>query len=135
MADDKVKMVIEVDAKQAQDAIENFSKSSTKVISQTEKSVDSLSKSFAKAVGSPRELFDNIVTNAGGALSAVALVAGAFKILKDSIKGAVEDAKLTRQIEASLLATDEASKQAVDSVIEFADAMKLATGVNDDLVK
>jgi len=135
MADDKVQIVIEVDAKQAQDAIENFSKSSTKVISQTEKSVDSLSKSFAKAVGSPRELFENIVTNAGGALSAVALVAGAFKILKDSIKGAVEDAKLTRQIEASLLATDEASKQAVDSVIEFADAMKLATGVNDDLVK
>lgn len=121
MAENDVTIQINLDAKDAQAALELFGKEGARVISQTEKSSQNFFNTFK-----------------GGAVkitSAVGVIVGAYRTLQDAINEAVADAKLTRQIEASLRATDEASQSAVESVLEFADAIKESTGVSDDLAK
>ena len=121
MAEDKVTILIDVDAKDAQAAIELFGKESAKVLQKTEKQSDSLFKTLKGA--------------AGPVTAALATIVGAYQTLSNAIEQAAADAKLTRQIEASLRATDEASQEAVTSVLEFADAIKETTGLSDDLAK
>jgi len=121
MAENDVTIQINLDAKDAQAAIELFGRESVKVLKRTEDQADSFFNTFA---GARAKL-----------VGAIGAITGAFYTLQAAINEAVEDAKLTRQIEASLRATDEASKDAVDGVLQFADALKEATSVSDDLVK
>ena len=121
MAENDVTIQINLESKDAQAAIELFGKESVKVLKRTEDQADSFFNTFA---GARAKL-----------VGAIGAITGAFYTLQAAINEAVEDAKLTRQIEASLRATDEASKDAVDGVLEFADALKEATSISDDLVK
>lgn len=121
MAENDVTIQINVDAKDAQAAIELFGRESVKVLKNSESQISNFGQAFAK-VKVP-------------VVAAIGAIVGAYQSMSAAIDQAVEDAKLTRQIEASLRATDEASAAAVDSVLEFADAIKQATGISDDLVK
>jgi hypothetical protein len=135
MADDKVTILIDVDAKDAQAAIELFGKESAKVLQKTEKQNDSLFKSFKQSGKGVKDFFGDIQSVFLPITAAVAGVVTTFQGLSLAIEQAAADAKLTRQIEASLRATDEASQEAVTSVLEFADAIKETTGLSDDLAK
>lgn len=121
MAENDVTIQINVDAKDAQAAIELFGKESVSILRKTEQASDSFFGSFAKAKGT--------------LLGAIGAITGAYYTMSEAINQAVEDAQLTRQIEASLRATDEASRDAVNGILEFADSIKNATGLSDDLVK
>lgn len=121
MAENDVTIQINLDAKDAQAAIELFGRETVKVLGKSESQVASFGQVFSK-VRIP-------------VVAAIGTIVGAYRTMSTAINEAVEDAKLTRQIEASLRATDEASTQAVKGVLDFADAIKEATGVSDDLVK
>lgn len=121
MAENDVTIQINVDAKDAQAAIELFGRESVKVLKNSESQIQSFGQAFAK-VKVP-------------VVAAIGSIVGAYQTMSAAINEAVEDAKLTRQIEASLRATDEASAEAVRGIVNFADAVKEATGVSDDLVK
>jgi hypothetical protein len=121
MAENDVTIQINLDAKDAQAAIELFGRESTKVLKNTEQQSESFFNAFK-----------------GGALKlsgAFIAITGGFAAISKGINEAVEDAKLTRQIEASLLAVGDASSGTVQEILDFADAVKDATGVSDDLVK
>lgn len=142
MAENDVSIQINVETKEAQDAIEAFGRESAKALKNTNKAADDFFSSFAKSGDGIRSVFDNIkdsflpITGIFvGVQAAVGTVTAAFGQLSKAIEEASADARLTRQIESSLRATDEASASAVEGVLEFADAIKDATGVSDDLVK
>lgn len=121
MAENDVTIQINVDAKDAQKAIDDFGKESTRALSNTEKQSNNFFNTFK-----------------AGALrlaGPIGAVVGGFAAIRQGINEAVEDAKLTRQIEASLLAVGDASSDTVQGILDFADAIKDATGVSDDLVK
>lgn len=121
MAENDVTIQINLDAKDAQAAIELFGKESTKVLKNTEKQSDSF--------------FNVFKSGALRLAGSVTAVIGGFAAIRQGINDAVEEAKLTRQIEASLLAVGDASSATVQGILDFADAIKSATGVSDDLVK
>lgn len=121
MAENDVTIQINLDARDAQAAIELFGKESVAILKKTETQADSFFNSFSKAKGT--------------VVAAIGTIIGAYYTMSNAIEQASEDAKLTRQIEASLRATDEASTTAVNGVLQFAEALKEATGVSDDLVK
>ncbi len=121
MAENDVTIQINVEAKDAQAAIELFGKESVKVLNKVEKSNDSL--------------FSSIKNAAFPIAGAVASITGAFSLLSGAIEEANADAKLTRQIGASLLATGESGQAAIQGVIDFADVIKETTGLSDDLAK
>lgn len=121
MAENDVTIQINLDAKDAQAAIELFGRESVKVLKNSESQIQSFGQAFSK-IKVP-------------VVAAIGAIIGAYQTMSAAIDQAVEDAKLTRQIEASLRATDEASSEAVKGILEFADAVKSATGVSDDLVK
>ena len=121
MAENDVTIQINVEAKDAQAAIELFGKESVKVLNNVEKSNTSLYSSI-KGAAVP-------ITAAIGTITA------AYALLSGAIEEANADAKLTRQIAASLLATGESGKEAVQGVLDFADSIKEATGLSDDLAK
>jgi len=121
MAENDVTIQINVDAKDAQKAIDDFGRESTRALSNTEKQSNNFFSTFK-----------------AGALrlaGPIGAVVGGFLSIQKGISEAVEDAKLTRQIEASLLAVGDASSETVKGILDFADAIKDATGVSDDLVK
>jgi hypothetical protein len=121
MAENDVTIQINVDAKDAQAAIDDFGRQSTRALSNTEKQSNNFFNTFK-----------------AGALrlaGPIGAVVGGFLSIQKGINEAVEDAKLTRQIEASLLAVGDASSDTVQGILDFADAIKDATGVSDDLVK
>ncbi|NBU34069.1 hypothetical protein EB118_06750 [bacterium] len=121
MAENDVTIQINLDAKDAQAAIELFGRESVKVLKKTE---DQSSNFF--------NVFKSGALKLTGAFVAIT---GGFQAIRNGINEAAEDAKLTRQIEASLRSVGDASSQAVNSVLDFADAIKSSTGVSDDLVK
>jgi hypothetical protein len=121
MAENDVTIQINLDAKDAQAAIELFGRESTKVLKNTE---DQSSSFFNAFKGGALKLAGTFVAITGG-----------FEAIRTGINEAVQDAKLTRQIEASLLAIGDASAGTVQEILDFADAVKDATGVSDDLVK
>jgi hypothetical protein len=135
MAENDVTIQINVEAKDAQAAIELFGKESVKVLKKTEKESDSLFSSLKESGKGIKNFFGTFQSAFLPITATIAGVVSSFRILGEAINQAAQDAKLTRQIESSLLATDEASKQAVDSVLEFADAIKDTTGLSDDLAK
>lgn len=121
MAENDVTIQINVDAKDAQKAIDDFGKESTRALSNTEKQSNNFFNTFK-----------------AGALrlaGPIGAVVGGFAAIRQGINDAVEDAKLTRQIEASLLAVGDASSDTVQGILDFADAIQKTTGVSDDLVK
>lgn len=121
MAENDVTIQINVEAKDAQAAIELFGRESVKVLSKTEQQ--------------SQDFFSTFKLGASKIAGAVGVAVAAYRTLSSAIAQASEDAKLTRQIEASLRATDEASQSAVEGVLAFADAIKNATGISDDLAK
>lgn len=121
MAENDVTIQINVDAKDAQQAIDDFGRASTKALKNTEKQSNNFFNTFKAGA-----------LRLAGPISAVV---GGFLSIQKGINEAVEDAKLTRQIEASLLAVGDASSDTVQGILDFADAIKDATGVSDDLVK
>jgi hypothetical protein len=121
MAENDVTIKINLDADYAQAQIESFGRESVKVLQKTENQADNFFKTFK-----------------GGALKltgAFIAITGGFQAIRDGINQAVEDAKLTRQIEASLQSVGDATSAAVSGVFNFAKAIQSTTGVSDDLVK
>jgi hypothetical protein len=121
MAENDVTIQINVDAKDAQAAIDDFGRQSTKALSNTEKQSNNFFNTFK-----------------AGALrlaGPIGAVIGGFVSIQKGINDAVESAKITRQIEASLLAVGDASSDTVQQILDFASAIQKATGVSDDLVK
>lgn len=121
MAENDVTIEINVDAKDAQKAIDEFGKESSKALRNTEKQ----SSNF----------FNTFKLGALRLAGPIAAAVGGFAAIKKGITDAVEEATLTRRIEASLLAVGNASEEAVKGVIDFADNIKNTTGLSDDLVK
>lgn len=120
MAENDVTIQINVDAKDAQAAIDDFGKKSTKALSNTEKQSNNFFNTFKAGA----------LRLAGPIGAAV----GGFALIRKGINDAVEDAKFTRQIEASLLAVGNASSDAVQEILDFTKAIERATGVSGDLV-
>jgi hypothetical protein len=135
MAENDVTIQINLESKDAQAAIELFGKESVKVLKNTEKQNESLIDSLKNSGKSVKNFFGSFEDAFLPITATIAGVVSAYSLLSNAITEAVEEAKLTRQIEASLRATDEASKDAVGGVLEFADALKEATSISDDLVK
>lgn len=128
MADNDVDIVLNVETKDANKSVDNFEKNILGSLKNIEKKTDSLGSSF-KSIAVP----------AAGAFAAVQVAAnaviGVFNKFSQSIEDSVQEAKQLKQIGASLKATGEFSQGAVDGVLEFADAIKSATTLDDDLVK
>lgn len=121
MAENDVTIEINVDAKDAQKAIEDFGKESSKALKNTEKQ----SSNF----------FNTFKLGALRLAGPIAAAVGGFAAIKKGITDAVEEAKLTRQIEASLLAVGNSSKKSVQDILDFSDAIENATAISGDLIK
>ena len=146
MADDKVQIVIEVDAKNAQAAIENFGKASSAVITDVSKQWSYLGgvtngKKIVEGTTKAASGFDAIATSIGslipkmGAVGIViAVVAAAYQAFTKAMNQAAEATKLNLQINAALIATDEAGVGATESILAYAESLSSLTGVNDDAI-
>lgn len=119
--ENKVTIEVTVDAKDAQAAIAQFGTASVKSIKSAETAAAGFGATFTKSLGP-----------IAGVITAVV---AAVRTLSSAINGAKEDQKLLLQIGDALRITKENSQEAVESIIDFADAVKAATGVDDDLVK
>ena len=119
--DNTVTMVLEVDSKDAQKAIEQFGASSVKSVKKTEAAVNDLKVAFGPIAA--------VIT------VAIGTVVGAFRAVSGAIDEAAKDSKGLKQIDAALRSTGEGGAEAVQAIVDYADAIKLATGLSDDLVK
>lgn len=103
----------------------NLSKDSLKnVVGTNQKELSSFSSMFASMRAAALPI-----------AAVIGSITAAYRTMSYAIDQANEDAKLTRQIGASLLATGESGSLAVKGIIDFADSIKDATGLSDDLVK
>lgn len=119
--ENKVTIEVTVDAKDAEAAISQFGAQSVKSIKSAENAAVNFGATFNKALGP--------------IAGVIAVVVTAVKSMSAAINGAKEDEKLLLQIGDALRITSENSEDARNSIIDFADAVKAATGVDDDLVK
>jgi len=119
--ENQVVIEVKVDAKDAQAAIELFGAQSVKSIKKAESAAEGFTSKF-------KTLFAPIAAGA-------AALAGSIRLISEAIDGAVEDQKLFLQIGAALKTTGDFSEEAAQSIVEFADAIKDATGVGDELAK
>lgn len=120
MADDnKVTLVVEVDSKDAQAAIDLFGKESAKTLKQTEKIVNETSKSFSGLGDSFR-----------GLLGPIATAATIFK----SVTEALEGDRGVRNLSIALASTGEFTKQAAEEIQAFSQSLSNVTGIDDDVI-
>jgi len=119
MADNQVTLEINVEAKDAQKAIDQFGASAVKSVKSAERSFDSLSGSLKGLGGSVAAL-----------LGPLATLATVYK----SISEANEAEKATRALAISLASTGEYSKEAVANMQDFAEELSNLTGIDDDVV-
>jgi len=121
MADNQVTLEINVEAKDAQKAIDQFGASAVKSVKSAEKSFSSLSGSFTPIVA--------------GVTAGIGAVVGAFKAFDRAIEESIQGAKELKQIKFSLQATGEASDEAVKSIVDFSNAVSESTGASSGSVK
>lgn len=126
--DNQVTLEINVDAKDAQKAIELFGASAVKSIKKTEKEIESFSDTVKGIGAGLKAPFLPIIAG-------ITAVTAAFASVSRAIDEAAKDSLQLKQIDAALKATGEGGKEAVDAIVDFADAIKDATGLSDDLVK
>lgn len=135
MAENDVTIQINLDAKDAQAAIELFGKESAKVLKNTEKQADSLFGTLKNSGKSVKGFFNSIEGAFLPITATITGVVGLFAGLTKAISEATAEARQTKQIEASLRAVGVESSSAVQGILDFADSIKAATGISDDLVK
>ena len=135
MAENDVTIQINLDAKDAQAAIELFGKESAKVLKNTEKQADSLFGTLKNSGKSVKGFFNSIEGAFLPITATITGVVGLFAGLTKAISEATAEARQTKQIEASLRAVGVESLSAVQGILDFADSIKAATGISDDLVK
>ena len=134
MADDKVQIVIEVDAKQAQAAIDTFSKSSVKALDQTADEIKKSTGSSSSGLKSLASSFSSLLPTMTPVAIAIAAVGAALKVFSKASEEASKAAKLNLQISASLAATDEAGIDATNAILKYSDALSNLTGIDDDVI-
>lgn len=130
MADNQVTLEINVDAKDAQKAIDQFGAKAVKSIKDVE-------SGFNGAQGSVKELggvFSTLKNSFGVVATGIAGIVGLFKGLEASIKEATDEAKELKQIEFALRATGEASDVSVKSITDFTESIRKATTIDDGFV-
>lgn len=126
--ENKVIVEIEVDSKDAQKAIESFSSGSIKSMKDAEKANKGFADSF-KTFGAP-------VAAATAAFElGFAAINKVIATFSRAIDEAVQDQKQFLQIQTALQGSGDASKEATQSIVDFADALEDATGVGDELAK
>jgi hypothetical protein len=116
MAENEVTIQVTVDAKDAQAALDLFAKEGARVLKNSEKNVESFGNSFK----------DLAVKLAGPLL--------AFATLRKSIEEAVQEENAIRQLNLAIAGTGEYSKQASDSLIEYAGSLGEITALGDDAI-
>lgn len=120
MADDKIRLEIDVDAKKAQSEIDAFGKNSAKIVSSAEKDF----KSFGS---SAKNSFSSVAT-------AFASVTAGLLAFKKAIGEATESEKAIRSLSFAIAGTGEFSKEAIEGLQGFAESLSDLTGIDDDVV-
>ena len=120
MADNKVSIEIQVDAKDAEKVLDQFGASATKSIKKVEDSSKGLGKSFA-----------SFSTSAAASLATVGI---SLATIKKGIEEAISADKGVRQLSLSLAATGEYSKAAADGLLQYAEALSEVTGIDNDAI-
>jgi hypothetical protein len=123
MADDKVTLVVDLDAKDALAALDLFGKEAAKVVNKTEQENKKLTKSFDNAFGS-------LGTQLKGAIAGYLSFQAVFKGFQEAV--AAENN--VRALGAAIAATGEFSRQGLDGLVEYANALSDLTGIDDDAV-
>lgn len=113
MADDKVQIVIEVDAAQAQATLEQFGSAAVKSAKKADDSFSGLQSVFK-----------------GVSASLIGMVGG-FAAITKAIGEAAEEEKNIRALGLALAGTGEYTKEAVKNFQEYADALSANTGIDD----
>jgi hypothetical protein len=117
MAENDVTIQVNLDAKDAQAAIDLFGKESAKVIKKTEDGFQSMGDQFK--------------TFALKAAAGVAVLAS----LKKAVSEAVEEENGIRQLNLAIAGTGEFSAEASKGLLEFADSLGDITGLGDDAIR
>jgi uncharacterized protein YoaH (UPF0181 family) len=120
MANDKIRLEIDVDAKDAQAAIELFGKNATKVVSKTEKEFEGFGSSLKGSLG---------VVTAGFA----AVTAGVFAFSR-AIRDASDAEREIKALSFAIAGTGEFSKDAIDGLKEFADSLSELTTIDGGVI-
>lgn len=113
MADDKVQIVIEVDAAQAQATLEQFGSAAVKSAKKADDSFSGLQNVFK------------------GATASLLGMVGGFAAITKAIGEAAEEEKNIRALGLALAGTGEYTKEAVKNFQEYADALSNNTGIDD----
>lgn len=116
MAENEVTIQVTVDAKDAQAALDLFAKEGARVLKDSEKNVQNFGNSFK-----------DLATKIAGPLLALAS-------LKKAIDEAVQEENAIRQLNLAIAGTGEYSKEASDSLIDFASSLGDITALGDDAI-
>jgi hypothetical protein len=123
MADDKVTLVVDLDAKDSVAALDLFGKESAKVVQKAEQDNKRIKKSFDEGFGSLGAQLKGAIA---GYLS--------FQAVLKGFQEAVAAENNVRALGAAIAATGEFSKQGLDSLVEYANQLSDLTGIDDDAV-
>lgn len=117
--DNKVTLEIDIDAKDAEKAIEQFGSNAIKSVKKTQDSFDNFGGSIKSLAG-----------NLAGLLGPLVSLAAVYK----SISEANEAEKATRALAISIASTGEYSKEALASMQEFSNTLSDLTSIDDDVI-
>ncbi len=134
MADDKVEIFISVDADQAAAALKNFEQSSVKSLTKVQNSSASTSKAAASGFDAIKGSIAGLLPVMGPLAIAIAVASAAYQAFTKVMNETAEATKLNLQINAALIATDEAGVGATAAVLAYSEALSAMTGVNDDAI-
>ena len=134
MADDKVEIVISVDANQAEAALKNFEQSSVKSLTKVQTTSASTSKAAASGFDTIKNSIAGLLPAMGPLAIAIAVASAAYQAFTKVMNETAEATKLNLQINAALIATDEAGVGATAAVLAYSEALSAMTGVNDDAI-
>ena len=134
MADDKVEIIISVDADQAAAALKNFEQSSVKSLTKVQNTSASTSKAAASGFDAIKGSIAGLLPVMGPVAIAIAVASAAYQAFTKAMNQAAEATKLNLQINAALIATDEAGVGATESILAYAESLSSLTGVNDDAI-
>ena len=123
MAEDKVKLIVEVDAKDAQATLELFGKESAKVVQETE-------RGFSKLKSGLSSTFKEFGAQAVAAAAAFA----SYQTVVRAVGEAVEAEKAVTQLSLAIASTGEYSKEAIVGLTDFSNELSALTGIDDDVI-
>lgn len=117
MADEnKVTLVVELDAKDAAAAVDLFGKEAVRSVEKAEKG------------------FSGLRSGLQGTVAQLAAVTAAFGVFGKAIAEATESDRAIRQLSIAIAGTGEFSRQAVESFREFSEEISGLTGIDDDVI-